>query len=321
MMKIAIIGTGKIAPAYMQALRWGNVNRIFSLQPVAAVNRSEAGNDRAVALGIDNVYLDSGEMIEKERPDALICSVGAPEIFNVMTKLIPYGTPILVEKPPGLNREETEQLLTMARSYRTGVMVGFNRRFYSVVEKAKYQIELSGGLLGMRLDGFERYRMLRELGYATESLERMLTTNSIHCIDLIRYYAGDISEVRSFVNQSNEEPFNHRYAAMITTKSNIAVTFQAYWHALGNWNYELYVPDGRISFTNLENGTYYNRLGQIVELAPQQEDIEAKPGFVRMLQYFANHVVGQKTSYEGEHSLLDAVATMDLIRQLSDTPK
>ncbi|REE84499.1 putative dehydrogenase [Paenibacillus taihuensis] len=317
MMKIAIIGTGGIASAYMQALRWGNANCRFKLQPMAAVNRSEQGNARAVALGIDNVYLDIDVMIEKEQPDGLICSVGATEIVDVMKKLIPYGIPILVEKPPGLNIGETEQLLAMAQSYRTSVMVGFNRRFYSVVEQAKQQIDVSGGLLGMRLDGFERYRMLKEQGYTAEALERLLTTNSIHCIDLIRFYAGDILDVHAFENQFSKEPFNHRYAAMIRTQSNVAVTFQAFWHALGNWSYELYIPDGRISFSNLEKGVYSTRSTQVVELTPQQEDIEAKPGFVRMLEYFANHVVRLKTSYNGKHSLLDAVETMDLIRRLS----
>jgi predicted dehydrogenase len=256
-------------------------------------------------------------MIEKEKPDAIICSVSTTETMNLMKRLIPFRIPILVEKPPGLSVRDTEQLAELAKVFRTSIMVAFNRRFYSVVEQAKHQIAESGGLLGMRVDGFERYRLLRETGYPPESLERLLTTNTIHCIDLIRYYAGDILDINVFNNNLNEEPFNHRYAAMIETRSHIPVTFQAYWHSLGNWSYELYVPNGKISFNNLEEGVVRRGNEGIQALKPLQEDVEAKPGFVRMLQYFSECVIGDSAMYEGRNSIFDAVSTMDLVDRIS----
>ncbi|MED1745805.1 Gfo/Idh/MocA family protein [Brevibacillus borstelensis] len=321
MISLGIIGTGAIATHYMQAIDWLNKNRKYRIQVCAAVNRTQESNRRAsYELGIPRTYTDAGEMVERERLDGIIVSVPSTSIYSVTTSMIPYKIPLLIEKPPGVTFKQTNDMAELVGKYNTSIMVGFNRRFYSVVRQAQRVIAEAGGLLGMRMDVFERYRMLRENQYPSEKLELLFEGNSIHCIDLIRYYCGDPLMVSAFLNKESVEPFNHRYSALIVSNSNIPITFQAYWHALGNWNYELYIPDGRITFSNLEQACVQFRKKEPYSLIPEEVDTEVKPGFVEQLSYFINEVIGNRrySKYEGKMSIYDAVYTIKLVESLQN---
>ncbi|MEJ8544096.1 Gfo/Idh/MocA family protein [Brevibacillus borstelensis] len=321
MISLGIIGTGAIAPHYMQAIDWLNQNRKYSIQVCAAVNRTQESNRRAsYELGIPRTYTDAGEMVAREKLDGIIISVPSASIYSATMSMIPFKIPLLIEKPPGVTIKQANDLAESARKYNTSIMVGFNRRFYSVVRQAQNVIAEAGGLLGMRMDVFERYRMLRENQYPSEKLELLFEGNSIHCIDLIRYYCGDPLRVSAFLNKESVEPFDHRYSALIVSDSNIPVTFQAYWHALGNWNYELYIPDGRITFSNLEEACVQFRKRESFRLVPDEADLAAKPGFVEQLTYFVNDVISNHrySAYEGKMSIHDAVNTIALVESLQN---
>lgn len=316
-LKLGIVGTGGFSKQHLHAIDWLREHQRHNVRVVAAHNRSQASNERAVLeLGIPAAYATSKEMIESEHLDGIIIAVSATNLFEVTQSLIPYQIPLLVEKPPGLSSDDAKALSELATKHETSVLVGFNRRYYSIVQQAKTIIEQAGGLLGMRMDGFERYRMYRENQIVSEeNLELLLTTNSIHCIDLIREYVGNIQRVEAFHNNHTSEPFNHRYSALIESETNIPVTFQAYWHSYGNWNYELYYPDGRIQFTNMEEATVYFRNGESYRIQPTSEDAEVKPGMVAQIEHFLQYVVGTR-GYHGKSSIHDAVQTMELIEKI-----
>lgn len=319
MISLAIIGTGAIAPQYIHTVNWLNQQAKAEIEFKAAVNRTEASNERArFELGIPKTYTSISDMLSEEKIDGIVVAVPFTSIYEVSMNLIPLRIPLLIEKPPGLTLQQAQQLSEAARKYRTSVMVGFNRRFYSIVRQAKQLIEKSGGLLGMRMDVFERYRILRDNGYPPDKLNKLFTANSIHCIDLIRYYCGDPLKIHAFSNEILQEPFNHRYAALIVSKKNVPITFQAYWHSVGNWNYELYLPDGKIQFLNMEEAVVSFRNQNCYRLVPDQADIDTKPGFSGQVMYFVNEVIqdNNPAEYQGEMSIHDAVQTMSLVETL-----
>lgn len=313
--KLGVVGTGLIFDQYVNAAKWMNENAGAKITFVAAVNRTQAGNERAAGYGIERTYNQIEAMMESERLDGVLVLVPPAEMCRVALALMPFGVPMMIEKPPGISVKEAEAIAAQSRIYQTSVMVAFNRRFYSVVEQAKNIIQFSGPLLGMRMDGFERFRAYRESGMDQSKLDHLLTYNTIHCIDLIRQYAGNIEQVHAFRNTGVAEPSNHRYSALIVSERNIPVTFQSYWHAFGNWNYELYVPDGKISFVNLEEAYYHRRTGETVRLVPARHDVEAKAGFVDQFNYFFAIIEG-KAYYEGEMSIHDAIRTMELVNEI-----
>ena len=95
MNKLVIIGYGKIGKAHK------NVFNNLGAKIVASCNRSEAGNAKASEDGIKNTYTSYHKMIELEKPDGIICSTSIFNNYAVAKEVIPYGIPILLEKPPG----------------------------------------------------------------------------------------------------------------------------------------------------------------------------------------------------------------------------
>jgi predicted dehydrogenase len=315
---IAIVGTGAIASHHIQAIEWLNRNRGMDINIVAAMNRSEQSNIKAIEqFRIPKTYQNLDQMIQSESLDGILVLVSASNIYSVVSQLIPYRIPLLIEKPPGLSVQEADHLAELALKHGTKVMVGFNRRFYSVVRKANQFIAEHGSLLGMRMDGFERYRHYREnLNVTQEWLDSLLFGNTIHCIDLIRHYTGNVREAHVFHNPLTEEPFNHRYTAMIISERQIPITFQSYWHALGNWSYELYFPDGKIQFVNLEEAHIYQRGKPTIQLIPDKEDTEVKAGFVSQMNHFIETVI-KSPEYNDEFSIRNAVGTLELIEKIN----
>ncbi|CAH1192853.1 Inositol 2-dehydrogenase/D-chiro-inositol 3-dehydrogenase [Paenibacillus plantiphilus] len=313
--RLAVVGTGLIFQQYNQAINWLNRNGSMSIEMVAAVNRTEESNIKARnQYGISRTYTSVAEMMQQETVDGVLLLVPPHHICELSLSLLHYRVPLLIEKPPGICSDEARLIARYSEQFNTPVMVGFNRRFYSIVKKAKSIIDQMGGLLGMRMDAFERYRIYRENNMDASKLESLFSTNTIHCIDLIRFYTGDIAHINSFNNNLMAEPSNHRYASLIVSKSNIPVTFQAYWHAMGNWNYELYIPDGKIHFTNLEQAYFHSRGAEPVEILPDRCDLEAKAGFASQLEYFIA-VIRQEKSVD-KMSIHDAIHTFELVEQL-----
>jgi predicted dehydrogenase len=315
---LAIVGTGAIALQHIKAIEWLNQNRGMDIQVIAAMNRSEESNRKAnEQLNITNTYTNIDTMIKNETLDGILVLVTAANIYSVVSQLIPYRIPLLIEKPPGLSVLEASRLAELALEYETKVMVGFNRRFYSVVMKANQFIAEQGGLLGMRMDGFERYRHYREnLKVSQEWLDALFFGNTIHCIDLIRHYTGNVINVEVFHNSLSVEPYNHRYTALIVSDRQVPITFQSYWHSLGNWSYELYFSDGKIHFVNLEEAFVYQRGKPTIQLIPDQEDVDVKAGFVSQMAHFIEVVI-PTLSYVGEYSIHNAAGTLDLVEKIS----
>ncbi|TBL73014.1 Gfo/Idh/MocA family protein [Paenibacillus thalictri] len=317
--KLAIVGTGGIAAFHVKAIEWLNQFESRDIKVVAAVNRTAESNRRAQdTFNILHTYQNIDQMVDTEKPDGILVAVSAENLYMVVSQLIPYGIPLLIEKPPGLTLSEGYNLVKLSEEYGTKVMIGLNRRFYSVVQKAKLLIAEKGGLIGMRMDGFERYRPYRESGFPEFKLENLLILNSIHCIDLIRYYIGDIRNVVSFSNLREDEPYNHRYAALIMSDNNVPVTYQAYFHSIGNWNYELYFEDGKISFNNLEEPVLHLRGEEPLKIEADTIDKEVKPGFVAQMVYFIERVVhGNDINFL--NSISDGIKTLELVEKIAGT--
>src|SRR5262249_7640568 len=116
MTKIAIVGYGGFAPKHLEVVR------ALGATVVASCNRSEQGRMRArVECGIPAAYDSISEMVEKERPDGLICTVSFESQHPVGMELLAMGIPTLVEKPPGTSLAQLDELRHQAARHGTPV--------------------------------------------------------------------------------------------------------------------------------------------------------------------------------------------------------
>ena len=138
--------------------------------------RAEAFRQR---FGFKRAYTDMDEMLRKERPDAVCVLVPPQAICETALRVMKKGFAVQMEKPPGLCRAETEQLIAAARE--TGVInqVAFNRRFMPLMRALRERL---AGQQGVQNLFYEMYRVNRR--------EPTFETTAIHGIDAASFLMG-----------------------------------------------------------------------------------------------------------------------------------
>ena len=136
-------------------------------------------------FGFQKAYTDMEEMLREERPDAVSLVVPVALTERLSIQVMEMGYPVILEKPPGMDREQTLRMMEVAE--RTGVpnQVSFNRRFMPIIRRFK---ELRQGMPG-RFWQYDFFRVNRR--------DPDFSTTTIHGIDTLKYLAGsDYSSVR-----------------------------------------------------------------------------------------------------------------------------
>lgn len=182
MINVGMIGAGYIAEAAhcpaLAELRKRSGNSCLK----AICNRTAS---KAIHLkekfGFEKVYTDYREMLEKEDLDCVYVLTAVDVIKEHALAVMSKGIPLLMEKPPGRNPQETRELIAAARKCRISNFVAFNRRFDPLLRKGK-----------------ELFRQRNEIShiavefYRWNRTEADFYTTAIHGIDAIRFLAGDI---------------------------------------------------------------------------------------------------------------------------------
>ena len=129
-------------------------------------------------FGFEKAYTDLDTMLQTEKPDAVSLVVPVVLTESMSIHVMEMGYPVILEKPPGMNREQTLRMMEVAE--RTGVpnQVSFNRRFMPIVRRFK---ELRKDLQP-QLWQYEFYRHNRK--------DADFSTTSIHGIDTTKFLAG-----------------------------------------------------------------------------------------------------------------------------------
>jgi predicted dehydrogenase len=130
--KAAIVGTGFIGPAHLEALR-----RLPNVEVVALCEVNiELAREKAELLGIPNAYTFE-EMLKNPEIDVVhICTPNFLH-FSQSKAVLLAGKHVICEKPLATKIEEAEELVALAKE--TGLVnaVHFNLRYYPMVRQMK----------------------------------------------------------------------------------------------------------------------------------------------------------------------------------------
>ncbi len=140
------------------------------------------------AFGFKRYYTDMLKMLEIEKPDAVCIVVPERLICQTSISVMEKGYPILLEKPPGLNKEETLRMIAVAE--KTGVInqVAFNRRHIPLLKKLKEEMEKHSKNTIQSIF-YEFYRFDRK--------DTAFETTAIHGIDAVKHIIGcDYRDIR-----------------------------------------------------------------------------------------------------------------------------
>jgi len=291
------------------------VFREIGCEFIAACNRSEGGRKKAETEGkIKKTYHTALEMIQKEKPDGIVCCASFDEIFNITRKIIPAGIPMLIEKPPGTSLSEYLELRDLYQKYKTPIMVGTNRRHYSVFQKA---IEDAGGIKSVQavfVNWSESPEHFRKRGFTDDQIKKMIFGNSLHGIDLLVSLSGRIKNADTICSNPGND-LRWMMSLHGISENGVLASFQSTWDSPGGWQVTICSQGKRYIFSPLEKCIVTNNNKEQKEILPDACDLDFKPGFYQQATLFKQTIEGK---VENNNCLLDNMANaMELAQQLT----
>ena len=308
--RVGLIGAGAIARKHLDVIRG-----IDWIEAVGITSRTQSKAEQvAREYEIPVCANDPDTLITKAKPDALMLLVSADHMYKVCSDVIPCGLPLFIEKPPGITPDETKNLVELAKDYSVRTMVGYNRRFYSVFHKGIEVIRKNGELMGVRVEGHERFWKLADR--LKESVRsKWIYANSTHTIDLLRFFGGEPSNVCA-IARSHIEKNGDQFAAVMELDSGAIGHYTAHWYSPGGWSVVLYGEGVTVEFKPLESGRWIDKQFKTYNIEPDEVDVRYKPGFYAQMEAFGKMVRDGKLSWPGQ-DLDAAYQTMMLAQKIS----
>lgn len=258
-------------------------------------------------------------MVEEARPDALLILVSVDQMYDVACSAMQYGLPLFIEKPAGMVPEETRNLVRLARERSVNTMVGYNRRYYSIFHKGLEVIKEHGPLIGISVEGHERFWLVRASGkHPKHVLSQWLYGNMTHTVDLLRFFGGEPTNVKSLAHRY-VEPHGDQFAAIMEFESGAMGHYQSHWYSPGGWRVVLYGQGVTAEFQPLEQGRWTDQDFKSHAIEPEPCDVQFKPGFARQMQAFGDLVRGGNSRWPAQ-DLEGAYRTMTLAQAISNAP-
>jgi len=182
--KICVVGCGGIAQlAHGYAYRkYADLHDSVALAACCDLDEKRADSFKS-EYGFLRAYTDFKQMLDIERPDAVCLNSPTHLTATLSVAILEKGYPLLLEKPPGVNKEELQMIIDAAEKSKALNMVAFNRRFVPLVEALAEKIVESRASCGLQNINCEFFRVGRT--------DDDFTTTSIHGIDAVRHLAGE----------------------------------------------------------------------------------------------------------------------------------
>jgi len=193
-------------------------------------------------------------------------------------------------------------------------MVGYNRRYYSIFLKGLDIIRGQGALLGVAIEGHERFWKIA--GQLNDDIrDRWIYVNSTHTIDLLRFFGGELVNVHALKNSHLEER-GDQFTAVMEFESGALGSYISHWYSPGGWGVRLFGEGVTVEFKPLEEGKWSGQ--DLVEHSINLDDVDSryKPGFFRQMEAFGKMVQTGTLEWPGV-DLKEACKTMSLAKKIS----
>jgi predicted dehydrogenase len=142
MLKVAIVGCGKIADAHasqIQKVEGCEIVGVCDREPLMAKQLYER-------FPVKRYFTDLTELLNEARPDVVHITTPAESHFDIARSCLEQGCHVYVEKPFTLNAEQAQRLVELAEEKRLKLTVGHNEQFSHVARRMRALVQ--SGYLG-----------------------------------------------------------------------------------------------------------------------------------------------------------------------------
>jgi len=193
--KVGFIGAGSRA----NAAHYPSLAEMDDVEIAAICDlRKDRLKATADKYGVKNRFTDYKQMLKEVELDAVYIIMFPDLLDPIVTYCLEEGKNLFIEKPPGMDVEETRRWASLARKNNCKTMVGFQRRFHPCVVHAKKILEERGKILYCTVT-FHKYGEWE--GFIGKFGGISLVLDVIHVVDLLRWIGGEVKEVHSLTGQ------------------------------------------------------------------------------------------------------------------------
>lgn len=255
MIKVAVVGVNNIGKIHCRAYRQHPDTELAAVCDWMAGRAEAAGREHGVPF-----YTDLRELLDRVPVDVVVVATAGVEKgshhYEPAMTAIEAGKDVLVEKPISNRIEEARRMIGFAREKGVRLACNLNHRFTPAAYKAKEY--MNQGKLGSLL--FLNMRLTIQNPQEDSEWLHMRALHP-HSIDVMRYFAGDVKRVQSFMTKA---PGRESWS---TVSVNMEFTSGAVGHLTGSYDMSMRHPieycevaghEGRLVIDNVyESMTYY----------------------------------------------------------------
>jgi len=309
-LKILFIGAGNIAKEHLIVL-----DRLIDLKYSSICSRTNSKSKKlAQSFSMNHIEETYEHFIKKnkENIDGIFILVSANQIFTISKKILKFKIPLFIEKPPGLNSNQLAELNILSKKYKTSNLVGYNRRYYSIIQKLKNKLN-NEKIVSAHVEAHERYWILKKKIKDKSIFKNWMYANTSHVINLLLFLLGDFKKVISFSkNNFNKKNIEVNTSALIEFKNKIFATFKSNWNVPGGWLIKIFTNKNTYILDPLEKCIVINKKFKKKEIKFEKYDIMNKNGFYLQAKFFIK-IIDRKKYYNDLEKIL---STYKLINKI-----
>ena len=134
MLRVAIVGCGKIADAHAS-----QIQRIGGCELVGVCDREELmARQLAERFHVREYFSDVTELMNAARPDVVHVTTPPQSHFEIARRSLDAGCNVYIEKPFALYRTEAEELIRLAERKKLKVTAGHDDQFRHAARRRLY---------------------------------------------------------------------------------------------------------------------------------------------------------------------------------------
>ncbi len=312
MLKAGFIGAGNRS----QKAHYPNVHRLVEDVEMSAVCEldEERMDQVAKKYEFSHTYTDHKKMLDEIDLDVIYCVMNEKWILQTALDCMNAGKHVFLEKPPGANSDETQQLLDAAVANNVYAMVGFQRRYTAVTREAMRLVAEKG-----RVSTVTTTFNKKILGGDGTDFTSTMWNDVVHAVDLMRYMAGgEPAEVNAYQDKFGSESYNH-YTALVRFDNDVTGVvfgnrasggrvFRSELHGVGVGCY-MKIPDE----IEIHEDNKVRMLGGWEIDGVDKADVDSYEGVLTMHEHFVDCIRNKEVP---NSDLRDAIHTIRLVDQL-----
>jgi len=188
--RICNIGCGEMARGYHgpSYVRYAGTHPDTILAACCDLDEAKARSYRET-FGFARAYTDLDAMLAHEQPDAVCLMAPEPLTCELSCRVLAYGVPLMMEKPPGRTAAEIDRMIAAADATGAATQVALNRRYTPLVRELRQRLDAQFATTDVQHIRYDFTRIGRT--------DADFSLTAIHGIDTVRFITGgDYASIR-----------------------------------------------------------------------------------------------------------------------------